>query len=218
MTSTDEQNRSELARLARETSQCQRCALFQHATQAVFGEGPLQAAIMMVGEQPGDQEDRSGRPFVGPAGRVLDDALRNAGLDRKTVYITNVVKHFKHEDTGGRRLHKHPNRYEIERCRWWLDQEFKLVAPKLIVALGAAAASAMMNRSVTLTRERGKLLRWPHGVAGLVTLHPSAVLRMPEAAARAYALESLTADLRLAARLAASLGDQDYVEKRPRAS
>jgi uracil-DNA glycosylase len=186
------------ARLAEEAAQCVRCPLFRIATQVVFGEGPADAEVMMIGEQPGDQEDRAGRPFVGPAGHVLDRALKEAGLYRGAVYITNAVKHFKHEQRGKRRLHKRPNRYEIEQCRWWLDREFAAIEPKLVIALGATAASALMGRAVVLARERGRLLRWRDGRAGLATIHPSAVLRMPDESARTEALEGFTHDLRLA--------------------
>lgn len=190
-----------LADVAKEAAGCTRCPLFRNATQVVFGEGPAKARIMMVGEQPGDQEDRLGRPFVGPAGRVLDRALQQVGLDRGSVYLTNAVKHFKHEQRGKRRLHKHPNRAEIEQCRWWLDRELAMIEPELVVGLGAIAASALMGRAVTLSRERGRLLRWPDGHAGLATIHPSAVLRMPDEASRAKAFEGLVGDLRVAAEM-----------------
>jgi DNA polymerase len=161
---------------------------------------------MMVGEQPGDQEDRTGRPFVGPAGRVLDKALKEVGLDRESVYVTNAVKHFKFQQRGKRRLHKHPKRYEIEQCRWWLDREFAAIDPRFVIALGATAASALMGRAVILARERGRLLRWQDGRAGLATIHPSAVLRMPDDAARSRALADFIKDLRVALALMAGLG------------
>jgi uracil-DNA glycosylase len=152
--------KSGLAELADDASRCQRCPLFRHATQTVFGEGPANAQLMMVGEQPGDVEDREGHPFVGPAGRILDRALQKAGLDRRAIYVTNAVKHFKHEQRGKRRLHKRPNPDEVEKCRWWLEKELALVNPRLVIGLGALAAQALMGRKVILSRERGRLLRW----------------------------------------------------------
>jgi uracil-DNA glycosylase len=193
--------RDQVAHLAQEAAECERCPLFRNATQVVFGEGPANAQIMMIGEQPGDQEDRAGRPFVGPAGRVLDKALKEVGLDRGSVYVTNAVKHFKFQQRGKRRLHKHPNRYEIEQCRWWLEREFVAIDPKFIIALGATAAGALMGRAVILARERGRLLRWLDGRPGLATIHPSAVLRMPDEASRSKALDGFVEDLRVAIKL-----------------
>lgn len=190
-----------LAALARDAAACERCPLYRNATQTVFGEGPATAAIMLVGEQPGDQEDREGRPFVGPAGRVLDQALIEAGLDRTAVYLTNAVKHFKHEQHGTRRLHKRPNRDEVRHCRWWLDQELAAVEPELIVALGVTAAEAVTGRAITLSRERGHPIELAEGRRGLVTIHPSAILRMPGEEARQSARAGLVEDLRLALEL-----------------
>jgi DNA polymerase len=188
--------------IAEEAAKCQRCSLYQHATQVVFGEGSIPALLMMVGEQPGDQEDREGRPFVGPAGRMLDAALGELKLDRRLIYVTNAVKHFKHEQRGKRRIHRHPNRFELEQCRWWLNQEFLLVRPKLVIALGAVAAAALMDRSVVLARERGSLLRWADGRQGLATIHPSAILRMPDETSRHAAYSRFVEDLRQAVVLA----------------
>lgn len=157
---------------------------------------------MLVGEQPGDQEDRTGRPFVGPAGRVLDQALTEAGLDRSETYVTNAVKHFKHEQRGKRRLHKKPNRGEVQQCRWWLDKELALVQPKLVVALGATAAAELMQRTVVLARERGRALPFAGGIPALVTMHPSAILRMQDEAEKTQAFADLVADLKQAAKLA----------------
>lgn len=196
---------AELRSIAAEARQCERCPLYLQATQTVFGEGPAPAAIMMVGEQPGDQEDRAGRPFVGPAGRVLDQALEQIGLDRKAVYVTNAVKHFKYERQGKRRLHKQPNRYEVQQCRWWLDRELKLVEPTLVVALGATAARELFGRPVTLSRERGELMRLDDGRPALATIHPSAVLRMRDEAACEEAFSGFVADLREARRIAEHL-------------
>jgi DNA polymerase len=187
---------ADLAALAQEAASCERCPLFRDATQTVFGEGNSAASIMLIGEQPGAQEDIQGHPFVGPAGRVLDRALEAAGLDRASVYITNTVKHFKHEARGKRRLHKRPNQYEIEQCRWWLDRELQLVRPALVIALGATAAHALAGRAITLARDRGRLLSFPNGLQGMVTMHPSAILRMPDENARAAALAELIDDLR----------------------
>jgi DNA polymerase len=156
---------------------------------------------MMVGEQPGDREDRAGHPFVGPAGRILDEALSEAGIERGSIYLTNAVKHFKFEPRGKRRLHKQPNRYEVERCRWWLDRELALTAPNIVVALGATAAHALMGRKLALMRERGKELHWPDGRLGLATIHPSAVLRMRDETSRHAAFAGLVQDLREARRL-----------------
>ena len=157
---------------------------------------------MIVGEQPGDKEDTVGRPFVGPAGHILDDALSEAGLDRSRIYVTNAVKHFKHEQRGKRRLHKKPNQNEIEICRWWLERQLALVEPKLIVALGATAARSLFGRSIVLSRNRGKLLCFIGNRPGMVTQHPSAILRVPNPAARHQAMSSFTDDIKAAGRLA----------------
>jgi DNA polymerase len=188
--------------IAEKAAKCQRCSLYQHATRVVFGEGSIPALLMMVGEQPGDQEDREGRPFIGPAGRMLDAALGELRLDRRLIYVTNAVKHFKHEQRGKRRIHKHPNRFELEQCRWWLNQEFSLVRPKLVIALGAVAAAALMGRPVVLARERGRLLRWADGRPGLATIHPSAILRVPDETSRHAAYSRFIDDLRQAVVLA----------------
>jgi DNA polymerase len=160
---------------------------------------------MMVGEQPGDVEDREGHPFIGPAGRILDLALQKAGLDRHAIYVTNAVKHFKNEQRGKRRLHKRPNLDDVEKCRWWLDKELALVKPRLVIGLGALAAHALMGRKVILSRERGRLLRWADGSPGLATIHPSAVLCVPDDASRHSALLGLATDLRQAYLIAESL-------------
>jgi uracil-DNA glycosylase len=167
-----------LVQLQSEAAHCRRCSLWRNATQTVFGEGPAPAAMMLVGEQPGDKEDLEGRPFVGPAGHVLDQALSEAGIDRKAVYITNAVKHFKNELRGKRRLHKKPNAGEIEACRWWLDQERHIVRPRLTVALGATAAAALLRRRVAITRLRGRLIE-EDTLRLWITVHPSYLLRLP---------------------------------------
>jgi uracil-DNA glycosylase len=190
-----------LAQLAAQATACERCPLFADATQVVFGEGPVDAALMLVGEQPGDQEDRAGRPFVGPAGRILDEALAQAGLDRRRIYVTNAVKHFKHEQRGKRRLHKKPNVSEIDICRWWLERELSVVAPKLVVALGATAARALSGRNLVLSHYRGQTLLFGEKTAGLVTRHPSAILRLQDKVVRQQAFAEFAQDMRLARHL-----------------
>ena len=179
---------------------CTRCSLHQYATQAVFGEGPQSAEVMFVGEQPGDQEDLAGKPFVGPAGQLFDRALEEAGIDRKRVYVTNAVKHFKFEPRGKRRIHKKPNNDEIEACRWWLDQELGFVMPRLTVALGATAARALTGRDVTISRMRGEVIPLRDGLEGFITVHPSFLLRLPDADAKAREYERFVDDLKLIAR------------------
>jgi DNA polymerase len=168
-----------LARLREEAAACRRCPLWRNATQTVFGEGPVPARIMLVGEQPGDREDTAGRPFVGPAGALLDQALEEAGIDRAAVYLTNAVKHFKDEPRGQRRLHQKPSAGEVEACRWWLEQERDLVRPRLTVALGATAAAALLGRSVAITRMRGRVIDERPGLRLWITVHPSYLLRLP---------------------------------------
>ncbi len=202
---TKPRHAARLKKLVEEAAHCERCPLFREATQTVFGEGPIGALIMFVGEQPGDQEDRVGRPFVGPAGRMLDAALAAVGLDRGAAYVTNAVKHFKYEQRGKRRLHKHPNRGEVQACRWWLDQEFALVRPKLVVALGTVAAHAILNRPVVLARVRGRPLTLPDGRGVLATIHPSAILRMPDETMRRQAFGDFVDDLKRAVKVVKSL-------------
>ncbi len=171
-----------LAALREEAEGCRRCDLWKPATQMVFGEGPVDAALMFIGEQPGDQEDLAGRPFVGPAGQLFDRALNEAGIERSAAYVTNAVKHFKYEQRGKRRIHQSPKVGEISACTWWLDQERDLVQPKVTVALGGSAARAMLGRTVTITRARGQALELPDGSEGWVTVHPSYLLRIPDKA------------------------------------
>ncbi len=180
---------------------CRRCPLYRDATQVVPGEGPGHATMMMVGEQPGDQEDIAGHPFVGPAGRMLDRAIVEAGIDRGRVFVTNAVKPFKFEPRGKRRLHKRPNAYEIERCRWWLDLERAIVKPSLIVALGATAARSLYGRTVTINKLRGTLQTLEDGARVLVTMHPSSLLRSRDDADRRAKYRDFVADLELAARI-----------------
>jgi uracil-DNA glycosylase family protein len=169
-----------LTALRRKARDCRACGLWKHATQTVFGEGPANARVMLIGEQPGLHEDREGSPFVGPAGRLLDCALDEAGLDRSQVYLTNTVKHFKYEPRGKLRLHKRANAAEQEACRMWLAAELVRVKPKVIVALGAMAAQTLFGNTFSVTRERGRWRPLGGGAAGFATLHPSAVLRAPE--------------------------------------
>lgn len=166
--------------LLREAQACRRCDLYRNATQTVFGEGPLDATIMFVGEQPGDQEDVAGRPFVGPAGQLFDAALEKAGIERATVYVTNAVKHFKFEPRGKRRIHSKPDGGEIDACRWWVEQERALIRPPITVALGATAARSLLDRTVTISRVRGTPLQASDGSEIWVTVHPSFLLRIPE--------------------------------------
>jgi uracil-DNA glycosylase family protein len=178
---------------------CRECPIGANATQMVWGEGPIGAPLMLVGEQPGDQEDLQGRPFVGPAGRVLDRAFAELDWDRSVAYVTNAVKHFKYEPRGKRRMHKTPAQREADACQHWLESEIALVQPKAIVALGSTAARQLLGRPVAVMRQRGQLLQRDDGRPVLVTLHPSALLRTdPQDRAAAYA--AWLADLRLAAR------------------
>ncbi|MHB9879778.1 UdgX family uracil-DNA binding protein [Pacificimonas sp. ICDLI1SI03] len=169
-----------LSALREEAEGCRRCDLWKPATQLVFGEGPVDAALMLIGEQPGDQEDLAGRPFVGPAGQLLDRFLSDVGIDRSATYVTNAVKHFKYEQRGKRRIHSKPNGGEIDACRWWLTQEIDLVQPKVTVALGASAARAMLGKTVTISKTRGAAIELPDGSEGWVTVHPSYLLRIPD--------------------------------------
>jgi len=174
---------------------CTRCPLYRQATQTVFGEGPLDASLMFVGEQPGDQEDLAGKPFVGPAGRLLDKALEKAGVDRARVYVTNAVKHFKYELRGKRRIHSKPNAGEIQACRWWYGQERALIRPAVTVALGATAARQVLGKPTTITAARGKAHRLEDGGEGWVTIHPSFLLRIRDKADAEREFEQFVEDL-----------------------
>lgn len=187
--------------LREEAAGCTRCPLYKHGTQTVFGEGPIDASMMFVGEQPGDQEDLAGRPFVGPAGQMFDRAMAEAGVDRSEAYVTNAVKHFKFEQRGKRRIHSKPNAGEISACRWWIEQEQLLIRPQVTVALGATAARSLFGKDVTISKVRGRALELPQGGVALVTVHPSFLLRMPdkERAKEEYAL--FVEDLKTAGRL-----------------
>ena len=190
--------------LRREGASCRACPLWKNATQTVFGEGPPDAEIMLVGEQPGDREDIEGRPFVGPAGLLLDRALAEAGVDRGRVYVTNAVKHFKFEPRGKRRLHKGPNASEIKICRRWLLDEIEAVGPRLIVALGVTAAQSLAGRAIPIQSNRGAVLDLANGLRVLVTIHPSALLRLQDGEDKRSGYASFVNDLRSIERLAKS--------------
>ena len=190
----------------KEAEGCRRCELWARATQTVFGVGPVDARLMLVGEQPGDHEDREGLPFVGPAGRILSEALERAGVDRETVFVTNVVKHFRWRPSGKRRLHERPTKANIEACRPWIEAELALVRPDVLVLMGATAAGALLGPDVSVTRDRGHLIPSPLAPGVFVTVHPSSILR--SRGDREAALDAFAADL---ARAAA----EGYVEQAP---
>src|SRR6266702_4929779 len=194
-TPPDTSNLSEVRGASRE---CTACHLYKRASQTVFGEGPKDASIMLVGEQPGDYEDVAGKPFVGPAVKIMDQALAEAGIDRKEVYVTNAVKHFKWEPRGKRRIHQKPNSREIAACRPWLEAELRIVGPKLVVAMGATAAQTIFGPSFRVTRERGKLLSSKLAPRVLATVHPSSLLRQPDEASREREYKRFVSDLRAA--------------------
>jgi DNA polymerase len=183
--------------LLKDARKCTRCDLYRHATQTVFGEGPLDVSIMFVGEQPGDQEDIAGRPFVGPAGALFDAALEKAGIDRATVYVTNAVKHFKFIQRGKRRIHNKPDAGEIEACRWWIEHERELIRPPVTVALGATAARSLVGKVVTISKVRGEPLTLADGTECWVTAHPSSILRAPDEEARRQGKRLFLRDLKL---------------------
>jgi DNA polymerase len=182
--------------LFEEARGCRRCHLYKYATQTVFGEGPLDAQIVFVGEQPGDQEDLAGRPFVGPAGAIFDKALEAAGIDRSTVYVTNAVKHFKFVARGKRRIHNKPDASEIEACRWWIEHERALIRPPVTVALGATAARSLVGKVVTISKVRGEPLTLADGSECWVTAHPSSILRAPDEEARREGKKLFLRDLK----------------------
>jgi uracil-DNA glycosylase len=188
-----------LAAIVAEARACTRCPLYRNATQTVFGEGPADASLMLLGEQPGDQEDIAGRPFVGPAGKVLDRALEAAGIERSSVYVTNAVKHFKNEPRGKRRIHKKPDTSEIDACRWWLDQELDIVQPNVVVAMGATAARALTRKTLAINANRGRLIELPGRRQGVITVHPSYLLRILEERDKRREFDRLVKDLRFAA-------------------
>jgi DNA polymerase len=187
-----------LKTLAKAAQDCRACPLYRRGTQTVFGEGPKKARLVLLGEQPGDQEDLSGKPFVGPAGRILDRALQEAGIGRDDVYVTNTVKHFKWEPRGKRRIHQKPNSREIAACRPWLEAELRLLRPAVLVCLGATAARAIFGPSFRVTRERGQVLESEFSACTVATVHPSSLLRQPDEESRAREYSAFVADLRVA--------------------
>ncbi len=189
---------SSLTKMREAAAHCTACHLYKRGTQTVFGEGPKRASMMLVGEQPGDYEDVAGRPFVGPAGKIMNRALEEAGIDRSQVYVTNAVKHFKWESRGKRRIHKKPNSREIAACRPWLEAELRVVRPNLVVALGATAAQTIFGPAFRVTRERGKILSSKLAPRVLATVHPSSLLRQPNEETRRREYERFVADLRTA--------------------
>ncbi|TMF60831.1 MAG: UdgX family uracil-DNA binding protein [Chloroflexi bacterium] len=185
-----------LLRLRDAAAGCRACDLYKTGTQTVFGEGAEQASVMFVGEQPGDREDVEGKPFVGPAGRLLDEALEEAGIDRGRVYITNAVKHFKWKPQGKRRLHQRPNAAEISACRPWLDAEIGLIKPKILVLLGATAAQALLGRDFRVSLQRGQFIERPGLPLIMATVHPSSILRAPDDESRQIEMEAFVRDLK----------------------
>ena len=201
MTSASHPSGDSLKTLREDAAGCRACPLWKDATQTVFGEGPQHAALMLVGEQPGDKEDLAGRPFVGPAGTMLDRALEQVGIDRKKVYVTNAVKHFKFVPRGKIRLHQKPTTPEIRACRPWYERELASIKPELVVALGATAAQSVFGRITPINRSRGRLIDLDDGTKALVTVHPSYLLRLPDADARAREYQRFVNDLKIAADL-----------------
>lgn len=192
---------SSLEAIERQARECQRCELYKYASQLVFGEGPGDAKLVLVGEQPGDKEDIAGRPFVGPAGAVLMDCLHEVGMERDSCYLTNAVKHFKYEQRGKRRLHARPNAGEIQRCAWWLGAELEQLQPHVVVALGATAARTLLGPSIKVTKDRGRPIAVSAHLRVLVTIHPSYLLRIRDRAVAEHERARFIDDLRLAAKL-----------------
>jgi uracil-DNA glycosylase family protein len=190
-----------LKTLREEAADCRACPLWKDATQTVFGEGPQAAQVMLVGEQPGDKEDLAGKPFVGPAGQMLDRALEQAGIDRRQVYVTNAVKHFKFVPRGKIRLHQKPNTSEIRACRQWYERELASIKPMLVVAMGATAAQGVFGKITPINKNRGRLVELDDGIKALVTVHPSYLLRLPDADAKAREYQRFVDDLKMAAQV-----------------
>ena len=188
-----------LKTLREQAADCRACPLWKDATQTVFGEGPQHASLMLVGEQPGDKEDLAGKPFVGPAGQMLDRALEQAGIARNKVYVTNAVKHFKFVPRGKIRLHQKPNTSEIRACRQWYERELSSIKPDLVVAMGATAAQSVFGKITPINRNRGRVIELDDGTRALVTVHPSYLLRLPDADAKALEYQRFVDDLKLAA-------------------
>ncbi len=190
---------STLQTLREEAAQCRACPIWKNATQTVFGEGPAHAQALLVGEQPGDKEDVAGKPFVGPAGQMLDRALVEAGIDRKKVYVTNAVKHFKFVPRGKIRLHQKPTTPEIKACRQWYERELATIQPALVVAMGATAAQCVLGKITPINKNRGRIIDLDAGIKALVTVHPSYLLRLPDADAKAREYQYFVRDLKVAA-------------------
>jgi DNA polymerase len=201
MTSASPASVTSVKTLREQAAHCRACPLWKDATQTVFGEGPQHALIMLVGEQPGDKEDLAGKPFVGPAGQMLDRALQAAGIDRKTLYVTGAVKHFKFVRRGKFRLHQKPNTSEIRACRPWYERELASIKPLLVVAMGATAAQSVLGKITPINKNRGRLFELEDGIKALVTVHPSYLLRLPDADARVLEYQRFVEDLRIAAAL-----------------
>jgi uracil-DNA glycosylase len=199
-------DRITLPALREAAGHCRGCELWAPATQTVFGDGPPRARLMLVGEQPGDKEDRQGAPFVGPAGRILDEALDAAGIDRGEVYVTNAVKHFRFQERGKRRIHQRPDRSHVKACRPWLDAELEAVVPEAIACLGAVAAQALLGPKVKVTTDRGRFLESDLPSPVLVTVHPSSILRVTDRADREAAMSGLVDDLRVVAKALSRAG------------
>jgi uracil-DNA glycosylase len=201
---SDETDANSIPELREAAEGCRRCPLWRNATQTVFGEGPDNAKVIFVGEQPGDQEDLAGKPFVGPAGRVFDAILVDADVDRQKVYVTNAVKHFKFEPRGKRRIHSKPNAGEVQACRWWLDQEFDLIKPHLAVALGATAALSLLGKATPVMKMRGQVIEREDGLRVFITIHPSFILRIREPADKEAERERFLQDMKQVKRLMAA--------------
>jgi uracil-DNA glycosylase family protein len=199
MTATSHPFGSSLKTLRDEAADCRACPLWKDATQTVFGEGPQHAQVMLVGEQPGDKEDLAGKPFVGPAGQMLDRALEEAGIDRSKVYVTNAVKHFKFLARGKFRLHQKPNTSEIKACRQWYERELSSIKPVLVVAMGATAAQSVFGKITPINKNRGRPIDLDDGIKAVITVHPSYLLRLPDAQAKAQEYERFVDDLKIAA-------------------
>jgi uracil-DNA glycosylase len=201
MTTASSTSGPSLKTLREEARHCRACHLWKDATQTVFGEGPQDAQVMLVGEQPGDKEDLAGKPFVGPAGLMLDRALEEAGIDRKKVYVTNAVKHFKFIRRGKIRLHQKPTTPEIKACRQWYERELAAIKPELVVAMGATAAQCVFGKITPINKNRGRLIDLDEGIKALVTVHPSYLLRLPDADAKAREYQRFVDDFRIVADL-----------------
>ncbi|PWJ90693.1 DNA polymerase [Mesorhizobium loti] len=201
---SDETDAISITELREAAKGCRRCPLWHDATQTVFGEGPDDARVVFVGEQPGEQEDLAGKPFVGPAGKVFNAILDEAGVDRQKIYVTNAVKHFKFEPRGKRRIHSKPNAGEVQACRWWIDREFALIKPELAVALGATAALSLLGKAIPVTKMRGQVIEREDGLRVFITIHPSFILRIHEPADKEAERERFLHDMKQVKRLMAA--------------